>query len=114
MLQFDQAIANFMAEQENGNDRDTFNSSIPQVILGLGPPTGGGCSWVMKGVRSPCSPSSAAPLSMPTPSNLAPARATHHASPWSAFTCYDAGEREESIKLQDPFIPLFIRSVNTY
>ena len=29
ILQFDQAITNFTAEKENGNDRDKFNSSIP-------------------------------------------------------------------------------------
>ena len=29
ILQFDQAITNFIAEKENGNDRDKFNSSIP-------------------------------------------------------------------------------------
>lgn len=29
ILQFDQAITKFIAEKENGNDRDKFNSSIP-------------------------------------------------------------------------------------
>lgn len=34
ILQLDQAIPHFMTEQENGNDRDKFNSSIPLLKLG--------------------------------------------------------------------------------
>lgn len=82
-LPFDQALANFMAGQANGNDGEQLTPPFPTSKSGLRPPTTGrGCSGVVKVV---CSPSSAVHLTTPTSSHLAPARATHQASLWSAM-----------------------------